>query len=174
MFCLLGVIAGLSGCGGEKAGQLAPDAAPGIELTSSAFDAGARIPKRYTCDGDDVPPPLAWAKVPSTAKTLALLVEDRDGTYVHWTVYAIPPDTRASPEGMPPTGAKQGENSSRGVGYAGPCPSEGAPAHRYVFSLYALRENLDLKQGAEPDEVRGAIEKHAIARGRLVGTFKRG
>jgi Raf kinase inhibitor-like YbhB/YbcL family protein len=177
MSCLLVVILGLAACGGEKATEPAPEAPPGIELTSSAFDAGAPIPTRYSCDGDDVSPPLAWAKVPSTAKSLALLVEDPDapgGTYVHWTVYGIPPDTRRFEENKPPANVKQGENSFGKTGYGGPCPPEGSKAHRYVFALYALRADLDLENGAKPDEVREAIAEHALARGRLVGTFRRG
>jgi len=175
IFLLLVVIAG---CGGaKKPSEPAPDAPPGIELTSDAFAAGGAIPKRYTCDGDDTSPPLQIAEVPPAAKSLALIVEDPDapgGTYVHWTVFAIPADTTAFPEGNPPAGAQQGENSFGDAGYGGPCPPEGAEAHHYTFALYALKQDPGLKQGAKPDEVRDAIAKHAIARGSLVGTFKRG
>ena len=167
----------IAGCGGEKASEPAPDAPPGIELTSEAFKAGAPIPKRYTCDGDDRSPPLEIAGVPTTARALALIVEDPDapgGTYTHWTVFAIPGDTTAFPEGSPPAGARQGENSGGDVSYGGPCPPEGDKAHRYSFLLYALKTELDLKQGAKPDEVRKQIDEHALARGKLVGTFKRG
>ena len=172
---LLVVIAGCGG--GEDETELAPKAPPGIELTSPAFAAGAAIPKRYTCDGGDTSPPLAWADVPSTAKELALIVEDPDapgGTYVHWTVFAIPPSTDGLDEGKLPSGAREGENSFGKTGYGGPCPPEGGKAHRYSFSLYALKTELDLEQGAKPDEVRKQIAKHALARGSLVGTFKRG
>ena len=151
-------------------------APPSIQLQSSAFAAGGAIPQRYTCDGDDTSPPFGWSGVPKSAKSLALLMDDPDapGGYTHWTVYGISPTTRAFEQGKPPAGATEGENSFGDVGYGGPCPPEGDKAHRYVFALYALREQPDLEPGAKPDEVRGAIEKHAIARGELVGTFKRG
>ena len=174
---LLVVIVGLSACGGEKASGPPPDAPPGIELTSAAFADGAAIPQRYSCDGDDTSPPLAWSRVPDGAKALALLVEDPDapgGTYVHWTAFNIPPATRGADEGKPPQGAVEGENSFGDAGYGGPCPPEGDKAHRYVFTLYALRQELDLDQGAGPEEVRDAIADAALAQGRLVGTFKRG
>ena len=93
---------------------------------------------------------------------------------MHWTVYAIPPTHRRLRRGQAATGAPQGENSFGDDGYGGPCPPEGDEAHRYSFSLYALKTELDLEQGAKPDEVRKQIEKHALARGSLVGTFKRG
>jgi Raf kinase inhibitor-like YbhB/YbcL family protein len=166
----------IAGCGGgEKASEPAPDAPPGIELTSSAFQAGSAIPRKYTCDGDDTSPPLAWADVPEGTKSLALLVEDPDapgGTYVHWTVYGIPPSTRKLAEGK--TAGTEGENSFGDTAYGGPCPPEGDEAHRYVFELYALRSTPDLEPGAKPDEVQAAIKKQAIARGELIGTFKRG
>src|SRR5215207_8001970 len=174
IFLLLVVIAG---CGGGELSEPAPDAPPGIQLTSPAFAAGAAIPQRYTCDGGDTSPPLAWTDVPRAAKSLALIVEDPDapgGTYVHWTVYAIPPGTDKLEEGEPPPGAKQGENSFGDTGYGGPCPPHGDKAHRYSFLLYALKTEPDLDKGAKPEDVRKQIDKHALARGRLVGTFKRG
>jgi Raf kinase inhibitor-like YbhB/YbcL family protein len=177
IFLVLIVIAGCGGGGGDDPTEAAPDAPPGIELTSPAFEAGAAIPKRYTCDGDDTSPPLAWTEVPSAAKELALIVEDPDapgGTYVHWTVFAIPPNTDGFDEGKLPPGAQEGENSFGNVRYGGPCPPEGDKAHRYSFSLYALKTEADLEQGTKPEQVRAAIAKHALARGRLVGTFKRG
>jgi Raf kinase inhibitor-like YbhB/YbcL family protein len=172
--CLLAVV--IAGCGGgEKASEPAPDAPPGIELTSSAFQAGGAIPRKYTCDGDDTSPPLAWADVPEGTKSLALLVEDPDapgGTYVHWTVYGIPAATRKFEEGK--SAGTEGENSFGDTAYGGPCPPEGDKAHRYVFALYALRSTPDLEPGAKPDEVQDAIDGQAIARGQLIGTFKRG
>jgi Raf kinase inhibitor-like YbhB/YbcL family protein len=172
-------VAAVAGCGGggNKSVDPARDAPPGIELTSSAFSAGGAIPRKYTCDGDETSPPLKWADVPDGTKSLALLVEDPDapgGTYTHWTVYDIPATARAFEAGKVPAGSKQGENSFGDDRYGGPCPPEGAAAHRYVFQLYALRAPLGLDAGAKADDVRGAIKKQAIARGRLVGTFKRG
>jgi Raf kinase inhibitor-like YbhB/YbcL family protein len=171
------IVAALSACGGERATGPAPEAPPGIELTSSAFDPGGPIPATYTCEGDDTSPPLAWDKTPDGTKQLALLVEDPDApgdTFVHWTVYGIPSTARRFGESEPPAGSREGETSFGDVGYGGPCPPEGDKAHRYVFVLYALRSELDLERGAKPNEVRDEIADHALARGRLVGTFKRG
>ena len=167
----------IAGCGGEKASEPAPEAPPGIALTSPAFEANQPIPRRYTCDGEEVSPPLEWADVPAGTKSLALLMEDPDapsGTFVHWTVYDIPPTARSFEQGKTPAGSREGENTFGKTGYGGPCPPEGDKAHRYVFTLYALRQALDLDQGAGPDEVRDAIADAALAQGRLVGTFKRG
>ena len=177
MFCLLLVIVGLAGCGGDNATEPAPEAPPGIELTSPAFETGGAIPRDYSCDGAELSPPLTWDEVPAAAKSLVLLMEDPDapdGTFVHWTVYGISPATDRFLEGEAPAGSLEGENSFGDEGYGGPCPPEGDKAHRYVFALYALRSEPDLKPGAKPDEVHEAIEGQAIAGGRLVGTFKRG
>jgi Raf kinase inhibitor-like YbhB/YbcL family protein len=176
MVCLLLLIAGC-GAGGNKSVEPAPDAPPGIELTSSAFKAGGAIPKRYTCAGKQISPPLKWADVPAGTKSLALLVEDPDapgGTYTHWTVYGIPPTARRFAPGKVPTSSTQGENSFGDDHYNGPCPPKGDQAHHYVFNLYALRADPKLDQGAKPDDVRAAIKKQAVARGRVIGTFKRG
>jgi Raf kinase inhibitor-like YbhB/YbcL family protein len=172
--CLLVVVAGCAG--GDKAAEPAPNAPTGIELTSSAFRAGGTIPAKYSCDGRQTSPPLAWADVPAGTKSLALLMADPDapsGTFVHWTVYGIAPTVRRFDAGKVPSGAEQGENSFGDDRYGGPCPPEGDDAHHYVFSLYALRADLGLDAGAKPDDVRAAIKKQAVARGRLIGTFKR-
>ena len=176
MVCLLLLIAGCGG-GGNKSVDPARDAPPGIELTSSAFEAGGRIPTKYTCSGKEISPPLAWADVPAGTKSLALLVEDPDapgGTFTHWTVYGIPPTVHKIAQGTAPSGSTQGENSFGDDKYGGPCPPKGDEAHHYVFNLYALRADPKLEPGAKPDDVRGAIKKQAIGRGSLIGTFKRG
>jgi Raf kinase inhibitor-like YbhB/YbcL family protein len=175
---IFGLLVLIAGCGGGEQPKVpAPSAPPGIELMSRAFRPGQPIPARYTCDGDDTSPPLSWGDVPDAAKSLALLVDDPDapgGTYTHWTVYDIPASARRFPAGSPPPGARQGENSFGDAKYGGPCPPKGDEPHRYVFQLYALRAPLNLSEGAKPDDVRTAIAKQALARGRLVGTFKRG
>jgi Raf kinase inhibitor-like YbhB/YbcL family protein len=176
MVCLLLLIAGCGG-GGGKAVEPAPDAPPGIELTSPAFKPGGAIPAKYTCSGEQTSPPLAWADVPAGTKSLALLVEDPDapgGTYTHWTVFNIVPTARRFAPGKAPSGSTQGENSFGDARYGGPCPPKGDQAHHYVFSLYALRSDLGLKPAAKPDDVRAAIKKQALARGRLIGTYRRG
>jgi hypothetical protein len=146
-------------------------AAPGrITLESPAFDDGAEIPQRFTCDGEDAPPPLRWSGVPAAARELALVVEDPDapdGTFVHWTVYGLPARAKGLDAGL------EGENSFGDTGYGGPCPPEGDEPHRYEFLLYALSKPIGLDQGAAPGDVRDAIRERATARGLLTGTFGR-
>ncbi|MCX7722324.1 MAG: YbhB/YbcL family Raf kinase inhibitor-like protein, partial [Verrucomicrobiae bacterium] len=123
-----------------------------IQVTSPAFQDGKPIPSKYTCDGEDVSPPLNWTNVPPEAKSLVLISDDPDapvGTWVHWVLYDLPPTTAGLSEGVPksselPNGAKQGINDFRRIGYGGPCPPPGKP-HRYYFKLYALDTVLGLK-----------------------------
>lgn len=172
----LAVVA-LAGCGGSDRVEGPPPAAPDqIRLTSTAFANGGTIPKRFSCDGDEVSPSLQWTGVPGAARELALLVEDPDapgGTFVHWVVYKLAPETRGIPAGRVPAGARQGQNSSGDAGYAGPCPPKGDAPHHYEFLLYALSKPLDVEDGAPADEVRAAVSDTAIARGKLVGRFGR-
>jgi Raf kinase inhibitor-like YbhB/YbcL family protein len=172
------VAAALAGAcgGGDKVEGPPPPAPERIGLTSPAFGPGEAIPERFTCDGDELSPPLEWSGVPADARSLALLMEDPDapgGTFVHWTLFAIAPDTAGVREGEPPAGAREGENSFGDRGYGGPCPPEGDEPHRYVFVLYALRTAPELDAGASPEDVRDAVAGAAIARGRLVGRFER-
>jgi Raf kinase inhibitor-like YbhB/YbcL family protein len=165
----------MAACGGGDTVEGPPPAAPDqVRLTSPAFEDGAPIPSRFTCDGEEVSPPLAWSDVPAEARSLALLVEDPDapgGTFVHWTLYAVSPDAGGVEAGRLPDGAREGENSFGDSGYGGPCPPEGDEPHRYVFTLYALRSDPGLDAGASPDEVREAVADAAIARGQLTGRF---
>ena len=166
-----------AGCGGgDTVKGPAPAAPEQIQLSSRAFADGSAIPRRYTCDGDDTAPPLRWTNTPAKTRSLALLLEDPDapgGTFVHWTVYDLAPATTAL-DVDPPANAKQGENSFGKRGYNGPCPPKGDKPHRYVFTLYALRSDPALGDGASPADVRAAIAKAALARGRLTGRFSRG
>ena len=175
--CALVIGAALAGCGDDDTVEGPPPRAPEqITVTSPAFAADADIPMRFTCDGDDVSPPLTWEGVPAGTRELALLMEDPDapsGTFVHWTLYAMPADTTALREGEVPAGAREGENSFGDTGYGGPCPPEGDEPHRYVFSVYALDAPLDLEAGASPDDVREAVADRATARGQLTGRFGR-
>jgi Raf kinase inhibitor-like YbhB/YbcL family protein len=168
---------GVAACGGSERVEGPPPKAPDrIELTSSAFDDGGAIPRRFSCDGDDVSPPLSWSGVPDGARELALLVEDPDapgGTFVHWVLFKLAPDTEDLGDGEVPQGARQGKNSRGDAGYAGPCPPEGDEPHHYEFVLYALSKPLDLPDGASADEVRAAVGDAALARGELVGRFGR-
>jgi Raf kinase inhibitor-like YbhB/YbcL family protein len=151
-----------------------------LQIESSAFRTGEAIPKRYTCDGDDISPALSWSEPPAGTESLALIVDDPDapvGTWVHWVLFDIPATARSLPEGVPPAPTVEGTgvhgNSSwRRVGYGGPCPPQG-PAHRYIFRLYALDTTLDLKPGASRQDVDKAMKGHILAQGELLGQYGR-
>ena len=151
-----------------------------FELKSTAFENGGFIPKKYTCDGSDVSPPLSWTDPPEGTKSLALICDDPDapmGTWVHWVLFGVPPETRELPEGVPTEktlswGGKQGRNDFGRIGYGGPCPPRG-PAHRYFFRLYALDTEPDLSPGATKRELLRAIEGHILAEAELIGRYGR-
>ena len=150
-----------------------------LKITSTAFDEGGMIPARYTCDGENISPPLAWSGVPDSAKTLALVADDPDaprGTWTHWLVYQIPATEKGLPENVPArdtldSGARQGANDFKKTGYGGPCPPTGT--HRYFFKLYALDTDLNLPPGATKDQLLKALEGHTVAQGQLMGQYKR-
>ena len=150
-----------------------------MEIKSPAFNEGAMIPAKYTCDGADVSPPLEFAQIPSGSQSLALICDDPDapmGTWVHWVVFDIPPETRAFREGVPKTdklegGARQGMTDFGAVGYGGPCPPSGT--HRYFFTLYALDAKLDLAGTVTKERLLAAMKGRVLAEARLVGTFKK-
>jgi Raf kinase inhibitor-like YbhB/YbcL family protein len=145
-----------------------------ITVTSEAFQDGGRIPKKYTCDGDDISPPLAWKDVPANVGSLALVVDDPDaprGTFTHWVLLDVDPVTTAIEERQVPAGARQAKNSAGGAKYFGPCPPSGT--HHYRFTIYALSEATGLPDGADLDEALAAIDGRTIARGRLTGLFSR-
>lgn len=151
-----------------------------VRLTSPAFEAGAAIPTRYTGDGQDESPPLAWGEVPAGTQSLALVCEDPDaprGLFTHWLLYNLPAATRELAAGVPATatladGSAQGRTSFRTVGYGGPAPPPGKP-HRYVFRLFALDARLDLPPGATRDELLAATAGHVLGEGELIGTYGR-
>lgn len=151
-----------------------------LPMSSPAFQDGDRIPIRYTCQGQDVSPPLAWGELPAGAKSLALIMDDPDapgGVFTHWVFFNIPSDTRQLPEALLaqpqlPSGALQGKNDFGRIGYGGPCPPPGSP-HRYRFTLYALEQPLDLKAGASKKQVLNAMQRHILAQGQLTGTYQR-
>jgi Raf kinase inhibitor-like YbhB/YbcL family protein len=172
---VLSLLLVLAGCGGDDtpSGDL-PEPNASIRLTSPAFADGASIPKQFTCSGADISPPLAIRDLPEDTIELALIVDDPDADgYVHWSVIGIEPDTASFQENSVPAGAVQTENSFGKSEYGGPCPPEGDDPHRYDFTLYALDDTPDLGAGASPDDVRGAIDGHALARGTLTGKFGR-
>jgi len=153
-----------------------------IQILSAAFREGEVIPVQYTCDGDNVSPPLRWGRLPKNSQSLALICEDPDapsGVFVHWLVFNLPPIVSDLPEALPATetlvetGAIQGRNDFNYIGYDGPCPPPGNP-HRYFFRLYALDTKLELQAGATKHEFARAVEGRILAAGHLMGTYKRG
>ncbi len=148
-------------------------------LTSTAFANGAKIPAKYSCDGNDVSPPLQWSDPPQGARSFALICDDPDapaGTWVHWVLYNVPADARTLPEAIPSNaeladGSRQGKNSWGKLGYGGPCPPGGT--HRYFFKLYALDTVLDLSSGANKAQVLKAMEGHILAQTELMGKYAR-
>jgi Raf kinase inhibitor-like YbhB/YbcL family protein len=151
-----------------------------IKITSSSFAEGQPIPSKYTCDGENISPPLSWDKAPDSVESFALVCDDPDapaGTWVHWVLYDLPATIRDLPEATETkeevlNGGRQGRNDFKQIGYGGPCPPKGRP-HRYYFKLYALDRELNLKSGATKGEVENAMKGHILAEGALMGTYKR-
>lgn len=149
-------------------------------LSSSSFQNGGDIPKKYTCEGADVSPELSWTAPPQGTRSFALIADDPDapaGTWTHWVLYDLPPDTHNLEENVAkvdelPNGARQGRNDFRKIGYGGPCPPAGK-AHRYFFKLYALDAKLNLAPGASKQEVENAVQGHTLANAELMGKYKR-
>jgi Raf kinase inhibitor-like YbhB/YbcL family protein len=151
-----------------------------INLTSTAFREGDTIPKRYVKDDSNVSPPLKWDNAPDGTRSFALICDDPDaprGTWVHWVLFNLPADARSLDEGAPrsenlPSGARQGKNDFKEIGYGGPQPPPGGP-HRYFFKLYALDTPLDLPAGATKQQVEAKIKGHVIGEGQLMGKYGR-
>jgi Raf kinase inhibitor-like YbhB/YbcL family protein len=149
-----------------------------LALTSPVIRAQS-IPQHYSCDGDNVSPPLQWENVPDGTESFALIAEDPDapgGTFIHWILYNLPPALRWLPEdvrrdGMLPNGAMQGRNSFQKIGYDGPCPPGGA--HRYFFRLYALDTRLELPPAATKEDLLEAMDGHILAEAEMVGKYTR-
>ena len=154
-----------------------------MTLTSPAFENGEQIPSKYTCEGENLSPPLAWEGVPEGTKSLVLILDDPDApdpeapkmVWVHWVVYNIPPDIKNLPEnvsraGLAP-GIALGMNDFKKTGYGGPCPPVGR--HRYFHKLYALDTTLNLEEATKAD-VEEAMQGHVLARTELIGTYKKG
>ena len=150
-----------------------------ITLRSSAFNDSEAIPSTYTCDGENISPPLAIEGVPKHAVSLVLTVDDMDvpkeirtdGVWDHWVLFNIPPQTTCIDEGEVPLGAMVGMTTSGSGDYVGPCPPDGM--HRYHFKIYALDTLLRLPLGASKDEVLKEMEGHVLGSGALMGTYAR-
>ncbi len=149
-------------------------------ISSTGFQSGAEIPRKFTCDGADVSPELFWVNPPSGTQSFALIADDPDapvGTWTHWVLFDLPAQTASLPEGIPkvdevPGGGRQGRNDFRKIGYGGPCPPPGKP-HRYFFKLYALDRILNLKAGASKQELEQAMQGHILGKAELMGTYRR-
>lgn len=151
-----------------------------MQLSSSAFATDARIPRRHTCDGENLSPPLAWHGVPAGTRSFALFCDDPDaprGTWHHWALFDIPAATMALPEGIgqqPGGGMCHAENDFGRTGYGGPCPPHGHGPHHYRFRLVALDvERLGLDGVAACRDVERATRKHVLAEAVLVGVYER-
>jgi hypothetical protein len=152
---------------------------PKMKIQSSAFSEGGAIPKKYTCSGEDISPPLRWEGVPDGTKSFVLICDDPDapvGTFVHWVIFNIPANARELKERVPSQPilsdkSKQGINDFRSIGYRGPCPPSGI--HRYYFKLYALNQELALVPGATKAQVLKAMEDTVLASVQTMGKFAR-
>lgn len=150
-----------------------------MEIKSSVFENNGMIPSKYTCDGEDVSPPLVWSGIPEGAKSLALISDDPDapmGTWVHWVMYNIPPSVTELKEGFPKEkklhdGTLQGITDFKRVGYGGPCPPSGT--HRYFFKLYALNKKVSLDPGATKKQLLDAIKDSVVAECQIMGKYER-
>jgi hypothetical protein len=149
-----------------------------MKLSSSAFEESGKIPSKYTCDGDNINPPLKISDVPSATKSLALIMEDPDvpkdlrpdGMWDHWVVFNIPPGTAEVPEGQEPPGM-HGAGTSGNQNYFGPCPPD--REHRYFFKLFALDSELDLQEKATKAELEKAMDGHILEKAELMGRYER-
>lgn len=155
-----------------------------LRLLSNAFEHNGKIPRRYTCEGEDVSPPLSWTDPPAAAKSFALIVDDPDApdpeapklTWTHWVLYNLPPECRGLEEAVAPaklpSGTGQGQNDWKRTGYGGPCPPIGR--HRYFHRLYALDRTLEYSNPPTRSQLLKAMEGHILAGAELVGTYRKG
>ncbi len=150
-----------------------------LQLTSPAFKEGESIPRKYTCDAENVSPPLEWRAIPAGTQSFALIADDPDrpkGGWTHWVIFDLPPTINNLPEGLPPidrlaNGEIHGRNDFKKNGYGGPCPPQGA--HRYFFRLYALDTALHLEPGVSVQAVNEAMKGHIVAQAELMGRYQR-
>jgi len=150
-----------------------------IKITSPAFKDGGMIPSKYTCDGQDISPPLQWENLPPKTKSIALICDDPDapmGIWVHWVVYDLPGYTKELKENFPedetlPDGTRQGITDFGKTGYGGPCPPSGT--HRYFFKIYALDAPVDIVTMADKPKLLKEMEGHLLGQGKLMGRYKR-
>jgi Raf kinase inhibitor-like YbhB/YbcL family protein len=155
-----------------------------IKIISTAFGDGQAIPKKYSGEGDDISPPLAWSNLPGGTAELALIVDDPDapaGTWTHWVVYNIPATLTGLAEAasgkpgakFPDPAINEGKNSAGATHYHGPMPPVGHGTHHYYFTLYALDKKLSIDKAAPKATVEKAMQGHILAKGQLIGTYER-
>jgi Raf kinase inhibitor-like YbhB/YbcL family protein len=176
---LLVCVVVLSACEPQEDQQQKGESKMELKVTSTAFEEGGMIPAKYTADGQDISPSIAWTSVPDEAKSIVLICDDPDapmGTWVHWLVWNIPPDMTSLDENMAPdaelsSGIRQGTTDFRRIGYGGPAPPSGV--HRYFFKVYALDTILDLPAGATKPKLEEAMDGHVLAKGELIGRYTR-
>jgi Raf kinase inhibitor-like YbhB/YbcL family protein len=147
-----------------------------FSLSSPAFVAGGDIPRQFTCDGQDIPPHLAWSDAPNGTRSFALIMDDPDapnGTFTHWVAFDIPGDRTDLPSGKRSDAVGvSGLNSRKNLGYTGPCPPSGT--HRYFFRLSALDvDTLGLKAGASRDQVEEGMAAHTLGVAELMARYAR-
>jgi Raf kinase inhibitor-like YbhB/YbcL family protein len=183
VFVLVFLLAGMlliSGCiqsdkGKKPANEDSPDTGKGdeivdiqdIKVSSSAFEANGTIPRKYTCNGENINPPLEFEGIPEEADSLVLIMDDPDApmkTFTHWIVWNIEPVAKIEEDSIP---GIEGINDFRKIAYGGPCPPSGT--HRYFFRVYALDRQLELKAGASRKELESEMIGHIIAEGELMG-----
>lgn len=153
-----------------------------LTITSSAFETNSPIPKRYTCEGNDISPPLKWSGLPEGTKSLVLIVDDPDApdpkaprmTWIHWVLYNIPPTSSGLAEAVHslPSGTTAGMNSWKRTGYGGPCPPIGR--HRYFFKLYALDTVLTNLDQPNKEMIEAAMRGKILAEAQLIGSYQKG
>ena len=147
-----------------------------MKLTSSSFENNDKIPSKYTCDGENISPPLNFSDIPPEAKSLVLIMDDPDAmkpagkVWDHWIVFNIPPETEEVSEGNEPQGT-QGTTSFGSTGYGGPCPPDSE--HGYIFKLYALDSELELSEGERKADIETAMTGHIIKESKLIGRYER-
>jgi len=154
-----------------------------LEIRSPAFTHNGEIPSRFTCEGEDISPPLEWSGIPSGTQSLALIVDDPDApdpeapkmTWVHWVLFHLAPETEGLPEGVAtkdlPDEVREGLNDWKSTGYGGPCPPIGR--HRYFFKLYALDTALEGLKRPTKGQVEAAMKGHILEQAELIGTYEK-
>ncbi len=159
----------------DRSKEFLIDGSGNMKILSPAFDNNELMPSVYTCDGQDISPPLTISGTPERAKSLVLVVDDPDaaaGTWTHWTMWNIDPATAQIAENAVPAGAVQGRTSFGAKGYGGPCPPSGT--HHYFFKIYALDAKLKLPADSTSADLERAMNGHILDKAGLVGLYRRG